>query len=1137
MHIRHYLAASVAAISFAAVMAAPAHAQQITSGIEGQVIDDNGNALTGATVVVTDTRTGVSRTLTADGNGFFRADTLTTGGPYSITATADGFEGQTVEDVNINLQGNSQLQFTLTASADGGIIVVTGTRARLTQLAIGPGSSLGAEELENFPTISRDIRDFIRIDPRVSLDRSGDDVDRISCLGGNDRSNAFTVDGILQSDVFGLNGTPFASRNSLPLPFDVIAETSVEFAPFDVQYGAFTGCAINVVTKSGQNEFHGSAFFTYTSDSLQGSSISGTDFTPAPYNEYRWGATLSGPIIKDRLFFSLGYEETDTADSQDDGPVGASFANELNFITEAQFNEFSDILANTYGIDTGPVARSLTETNRRLFARVDAYITEDHRLELSYQRLEEENVEPDDFSNSNFTGLNTYELEGTTSDYYSGRLYSQWTDNFSTQIRVSRAEVADLQGPVGGGEAQSDNPIPRIIVGTTNTIGTTTFIGTLQAGPGFSRTSNDLQTKVTQVRIQASLKQESHDILFGVDYNELDVFNLFAQNSTGTLTFNNIADLREGILSGGTNTNPTAAQVLAGAGAGSYGNFTASGDINDAAAEWKRQTYSLFLQDKWQATDQLSVLGGVRIEWYDGDAPDANPNFFNRYGFSNRVSFGTLPAVVLPRLGLTYAFDNEGFFSSTKLTGGVGRFTGGDPAVYLSNAFSNNGFVTGFGQTGAATCFPTTGARADVVVNGQFTGIPGCVTTNAAAQSALGLADTQSTSPNLDVPTVWRANIGLSTRFGTGDDGFFDNWALNLDYIYSRFQNPVDFVDLSQVVDARLGLNGFTIDGRPIYRAIDPTATGCAARLNGTGGPGFTFSNVTPACFVTSRDDEIQLTNGADYDSHVGSVVLSKRFRGGVFTEGGSVSFNLGYAYTDAENNRFNNSATAGSSYDITAAFDRQNSAVARSEYASDHNLTFSMNFREKFFGDYATQFGFVFVARSGRPYSVTWDGGSVFNDPAPGSDNALLYVPTGPTDPNLAPTSNATGVAALEAFVAANPCVSKFRGQTLPRNSCTNDDFYDLDLRFSQEVPGPGRLFGLEDSIRLYVDFDNFLNLIDDGANVFRRFGYEVSPVGLSGVDSAGRYIVSGTQEQQINAIQTSASLWRIQFGVSYKF
>jgi hypothetical protein len=1156
MKLKYLLAASVVSLSAGAILPAPVAAQQITSGVEGRVVADDGSALNGATVVVTDTRTGQSRTLIADGDGQFRVDSLITGGPYTITATAGGFEGQTVEGVFLNLQGNTVLTFTLSSGAEQ-VIVVSGTRVQLSQRAIGPGQSFGTDTIEAFPSISRDVRDIIRIDPRVSLDRSNE-VDRVSCLGGNDRSNAFTVDGIAQSDLFGLNGTPFASRNSLPLPFDVVRETSVEFAPFDVQYGQFTGCAINVVTKSGGNEFTGSAFYTYASDSLQGNVADGVDFSASPYNEKRWGVTLGGPIIKDRLFFFLGYEEVDLSDSFEFGPTGQGYPNELDFFTNEQFNQFSQILSQTYGFETGGLPTNLAETNKRYFGRIDALITDDHRLEATYQRLEEINVESDDFNEVTnvFTGLNSFEAEGTESDYYSVRLYSDWSDNFSTELRASRAIVQDVQGPVGGGEAQSENPMPRFVVGVSNN----GEDGSLVAGPGFSRTSNDLKTTVTQIKALGRLNQGDHTITFGGELNELKVFNLFAQNSTGTLAFNNLADFAAGILSGGNNTNPTGEQIVDGLSAGAYGNFTASGDINDAAARWKRRTYSFYVQDEWTATDNLDLVGGVRVEWLSGDAPAANPNFFARYGHSNAVSFGKLDPVVLPRLGATYSLYNDGFFSNTQVKAGIGRFTGGDPAVYFSNAFSNNGVVTGFGQTGAnasvsngtVACFPTAGPRAVVVAGGQFTGIPGCVTANAATQSARGLADTQSTDPNFKMPTVWRANLGLSTTFGA-ESGFFSDWNLNLDFIYSKFQNPVDFVDLSQVVDTRLGLNGFTVDGRPIYRAIDPTVAGCTAQLQNQGGVPPVYSNVNTACFNTSRDDEIQLTNGADYESKIASVILSKTFRGGLLTDGGSVNFNLGYAFTDSENNRNNNSSTATSSYDITAAADRQNSAVARSEYASKHNITLGLNWREEFVDDYATSFGFVFVARSGRPFSAVWDNApaQVLNDSVSGDFNSLLYVPTGLNDPNVV-IANADFAQAFDNLISATPCLDKYRGQTLPRNSCSNPWFYDLDLRFSQEIPGPMKAFGLkDDKLRLFVDFDNFLNFIDSDANTFERFSSTEGVVRADIQPGTGRYIYTpitaqytagtggavGTARFRDPVIQSSSSLWKIQLGVSYEF
>ncbi|MXO86958.1 TonB-dependent receptor [Altererythrobacter aurantiacus] len=1146
MKLKYLLAASVVSLSAAAIVPAPLAAQQITSGIEGFVESTDGTPLAGATVVITDTRTGQQQTITTGQQGSFRADSLITGGPYTVTATLPGFEGQTVENVFINLQGNAQLTFSLSDAsvASSDVIVVTGSRVQLTQRAIGPGQSFGAETIDAFPSISRDVRDIIRLDPRVSLDRSNE-VDRVSCLGGNERTNAFTVDGIAQSDLFGLNGTPFASRNSLPLPYDAIRETSVEFAPFDVQYGQFTGCAINVVTKSGGNDFHGSAFFTYADDSLQGDQAGDLDFAGQPYKEKRWGATLSGPIIPDRLFFFVGYEETDLGDSQLEGPPGLGFPTELDFVTTEQFNRFSNILSDTYGIDSGGIATDLAQGDVRYFGRIDAIINDNHRLEATYQRLEEENVEPDDFSRQSrvFTGLNSFEEEGTVSDYYSVRVYSDWSDIFSTELRASRADVQDVQGPVGGGEAQSGNPIPRIVVGVSNG----TNLGSIVAGPGFSRTSNELNTTVTQLKALGRINADSHTVTIGAEYNELDVFNLFAQNSTGTLTFIDLDDFEAGLLSSGTNTFPSGADIADGDAAGAYGNFTASGDINDAAADWKRKTFSIYAQDDWQASDQLNIVAGVRVEWLSGDAPEANPAFLDRYGFTNANSFGKVDPVILPRLGLTYDFDNEGFFYSTAIRGGVGRFTGGDPAVYFSNAFSNNGFAVGFGRTGRANCGPE-GTQVDVVENGQFTGVPACVIAAASASSAGGTADTQSTDPDFKAPTVWRANFGISTGFGTGT-GLLSDWQLDLDFIYSKFVNPVDFVDLSQVVNTDLGLDGFTVDGRPIYRAIDPTADGCSAQLQNQGGLSPTYTNVTPACFNTSRDDEIQLTNGKSYESKIASAILTKNWYRGIFTETGAINFNLGYAYTDAENNRYANSSTATSSFDIVAAFDRQNVDVATAEYQSRHNFSLGLNFREQFFGDNDTSFGFVFIARSGRPYSIVQDNisSSVFNDSASGDFNSLLYIPTGIDDPNVVyrdTTFNGAVVQTaeqaaqgLDAFINENDCISEYRGRTIARNSCNNPWFYDLDVRFAQELPGPASLFGVtEDKLELFVDFDNFLNLIDSDANVFERYRYTEAPI-QANFDSSGRYVYSNYSGLGAPEIQPSSSLWKIQLGVRYEF
>lgn len=1147
MQIRYYLAAGVAALSIASFTATPAEAQQITTGIEGSVVDDSGNPIAGAEIVITDTRTGATRTITTGADGKFNASNLVTGGPYTISANASGFEGQSAEGINTTLQGNTSLTFTLASGA--GEIVVTGTRVQATQLAVGPGQTFTTEILEAAPTFNRDVRDVIRIDPRVSLDRddTGSGQDRISCLGGNDRGNAFTVDGISQGDIYGLNDTGFSSRSSTPLPYAAIRESQVQFAPFDVDYGQFTGCAINVVTKSGTNDYKFGGFYEFSNNDLRADDVfdsnTNSSRVVAPIKpDKRWGVYLGGPIIKDKLFIFGAYENQRAGQSQDDGPAGAGYANEMTGVPVAEFNRIREILNRVYKIDTGDLVTSRPYKNDRYFARADWQITDDHRLEATYQKLEESTLRTDDLFTGNSpqaTGQNTFYLSGTKSDYYSGRLYSQWSDVLSTELRYSRSEVQDLQDPFGGGEAQSANPIPRIIVGIDNATGND---GTVLAGPGNSRSANDLRTTLEQYRAVAKLDMGDHQIKFGAELNRANLFNLFVQNATGTLVFRNATDLEAGLLSPGLGNNQTSTlpvNVVAGNTEGAFGNFSQTGDVNDAAARFNRSIYSIFAQDDWQVTDALSAVIGIRADWYDGGAPEFNQNFFNRYGFGNNTGFSNLPPIIMPRAALTYDVGDFAVFSRAQVRAGVGIFSGGDPLVWFGNAFQNDGSGFALASTQAAGC---PAGQIDVVTGGTFTGLPSCFRQAAIDSAARGLGFTQSIDTDIKMPSVLRANFGFTSELNFAESGFFSGWNLTLDYIYSKYKNPFTVVDLSQVPEFRAGRASQTIDGRPIYVTIDPSNAGCTAKFV-SANPTPVFTGVNAACFTTAREDELMLTNAGSFRSHNASFLLSKYFDGGVFTDGGSTFVSFGYAYSDSQDRRNMYSSTAGSNYDITAAFDRQNPAASRGFYNSRHNITFNTSFKEEFFGDYATRFGMTFVARSGRPYSLTFTGSGVFNDSASGSDNALIYLPTGVTDPNIAPTSNMTAVQSLVDFANGLGCAKKYIGKTIPRNTCSNNWYYDMDLSVSQELPGPGHFFGKSDKIRLYASFDNFLNMLDSGWNVQRRrdFGGRQDLATVTGVDAQGRYIFSSAAGlnsfDSDNFINVSSSVWRIKLGVSYDF
>ena len=1118
MKLMKTLSAGVAALALTtafATVATPVMAQQTTSDINGVVTDASGSPVSGASVTVRDTRTGASRTATTDANGGFSARNLTVGGPYSVSVVASGYRPERIEGVSVSLGSSTVLSFDLESAAAGGDeIVVSATRTNTAQLAIGPSASFGLDALEAFPSIGRDIRDTIRIDPRVSIDETNDD--NISCIGGNNRFNSFTIDGVRQADGFGLNASGFVARNTLPIPFDSIRETSVEFSPFDVQYGQFTGCNINVVTKSGTNEFHGAAFAAYQSSGLTGSTLEGREVISESFDDYNWGASVGGPIIKDRLFFYAAYEETKDNDVQSEGPIGGGFASE-NFLTLDEANQIESILSSTYGRDAGGILRTLPQDSRRILGRIDWIINDDHRLEATYSRIRENNVEEDDFGFNGFAFGGNFENEGTEAETYSARLFSQWTDRLSTEIRVSRNDVLDIQNPLGGGEAQDTTPLARIIVQDGDPADPSDIA---VSGPGFFRSANLLEYQIDQLRAKADYVAGNHTFTLGYELDQLDVFNLFSPNATGTIIFDDIAALQAG----------TANFI--------FGNGSGTGEINDIAADYSRSIHTIYAQDDWQVTDAFNVTLGLRYDFYSsGDQPPLSPNFQSRYGFANTTGFDNLSALQ-PRLGFTYdAGDTWG--GTTTFRGGAGVFSGGDPTVWFSNAFSNNG-----GGIGSANIFdaPCTAADLQVVSGGQFTGLPACITQAQIDQAANSDGRVDAVDPDFDLPTVVRGSLGLThnTYFDGAMGGFFDDWRVDIDAIYTARRNAPDFVDLT------LTPSGTTLpDGRPQFNAVDPLLAGCDAIFVAprTGFAGSDLSGSGP-CDAGGDDQDILLTNvdGDNGYTFTLSTILSKDWDFDWFGTGvpGGFDLTLGYAYTDAEDVNPSTSSTATSNFEEVAVAVINSPVRAPTQFVNNHNATLAARFSAEFVQDYRTSFNFFFRANSGRRFSYVYDNNTpttLFGD----SDNEernLFYVPTGPNDPLV--DFSAFDQAGLDSFFAflEDTGLSEFAGQIAPRNEFKDDWTLDLDMRFEQEFRGVRK----QDRAIFFVDIDNLPNLFTDDANIFRRFDRGDVNEGVPVLDAAlsadgSQYVYSNFFPQLNDDICTLCSVWQVQVGFRYEF
>ena len=251
-------------------------AQQTTSGIRGTITGPDASPATGATVTVTDTRTGGSRSSVTSATGQFSVQGLRVGGPYTVSIDSSQYSNQSVTDIYLSLGETFSFNIALSPSQVEEI-VVTATAIQTQQIALGPASTFDRQLLQEAPAVNRDLADVVRLDPRVYVDEA--DVNGLQCAGASSRFNSLTVDGVKMNDNFGLNRNGYPTER-MPFPYDAIEQVSVQLAPFDVQYGGFTACNFNAVTKSGTNEFHGSVFYDYTDDSLSGTSLQGRTVRP-----------------------------------------------------------------------------------------------------------------------------------------------------------------------------------------------------------------------------------------------------------------------------------------------------------------------------------------------------------------------------------------------------------------------------------------------------------------------------------------------------------------------------------------------------------------------------------------------------------------------------------------------------------------------------------------------------------------------------------------------------------------------------------------------------------------------------------------------------------------------------------------
>ncbi len=641
----------------ALIVSVPAFAQSTSASLAGRIVDSEGAPVAGATVDVLHQPSGTKQTLVTGADGRFSTRGLRVGGPYTVTASKDGLDSASREDVFLLLAETASVTLTMVSDAaelEAVEVVASSALSTFTPDNMGASTNITVETIEELPSIGRSIGDYVRFDPRIVQTDKG--RGELSAAGQNNRYNNIRVDGVPTNDQFGLNATGLPALNQ-PISIDWIQEFNVGISNFDVTQTDFVGANINAVTKSGGNEFSGGVYGVYRNNDMVGDEPS--DFTGFD-DEYTVGAYLGGPIIKDTLFFFIGYEEFErSSPAPDVGLVGSGASTEVQGLTQADLDRILSI-ASGYGINVGgtTLPSGLSNTDEKLIAKLDWNINDAHRMTFRYNKTDGVDQVLPNLGRTAYSFSSNWWQSNIGFENYALLLYSNWSDSFSTEANVSYSEYRS--------RPTFDIRAPQVRVGVNNNA-TGVFFGTER-----SRQSNDLAVDTLTGFFAGDWFLGDHVIRMGFDYEANDVYNLFLQDTFGNYNFSSIDNFAAG------NWTTFSFQAL-------------RPGVDSAAAQFEFANLGLFVQDTWTYSPNLNFQYGIRI---DRNIVDEEPLFnaaaLNTFGYDNTATTDGQVSVQ-PRLGFNYTFDSE---KATQLRGGVGLFQGSSPGVWLSNTFSNPGVLT-----------------------------------------------------------------------------------------------------------------------------------------------------------------------------------------------------------------------------------------------------------------------------------------------------------------------------------------------------------------------------------------------------------------------------------------------------------
>jgi hypothetical protein len=694
-----------------ATIPARAHAQaQATTGvIRGTVTDSAGGALAGASVTLRNAETNAERVLTTNQDGVYVA-TLLRVGTYDVTARALGFQQTKRSGLTLRLGETLEQSFALVPQAVQLQEITVAGEPAVDVTRSESATRLGVEAVEGLPNNGRNIFNFTTLTPNVAIVQ-GPDGDEISIGGQKGIHNNVSVDGADFNNPF-FGEQRGGQRPAFTFNLDAVQDFVVVADGANAEFGRSSGGFVNVITKSGTNQFHGSAHYFGKYDALSAdythtfANGSASGFTP-DFTQHQFGATLGGPIARDRAFFFLAYDQQEYSDTKQTDRLGLIDPALVAFTDTA----FGGALRN----DFGPISR--TNDANAFLGKLDFRLSPKHNatLKYNYTRSSQQNGTFDVDS----WGRSANALEQDHSHAVNGSLTSLFSSSLSNELRFQWAREdrpRPYDGPIN---PVTSRPFPDTDIGF---LGPDGFASYRVGMPFFIplQTAYDFRFQVLD---NVSLLRGNHLFKLGAEWNRTGVNQTFLGFGNGRMAFTSVNGFLNYVASGpgyvecsdgsssttgacptGTTITGPVALYLQQAGVGGL-------SVADAGTQKIIQhELALFLQDSWKPRANLTVNYGLRWEaqiepglitprdqlFYGPFIGRTVTNAVRTFEFPGN---GTIPSdykMFQPRLGFAYDVAGDG---KQVVRANAGIYYARIPGLNLASSRSTDGSR---GQTIAA---------------------------------------------------------------------------------------------------------------------------------------------------------------------------------------------------------------------------------------------------------------------------------------------------------------------------------------------------------------------------------------------------------------------------------------------------